>query len=119
MPRQINLDAARAARAEQRAASGVEPITVAVGDSVYRLPDEMPVAVLEAAARLDAIDDEHAGEVPQLVTECVSHLVGAEVYAELIAVHHLTLEDLRDLLGAVATEYGLSLGESPASAPSS
>lgn len=105
----IDLNAARAARAE---AGGLEEKTLVVGDDTYPLPSELPVALLEAVIRAQA------GDIAAFQDAMVA-LFGAETYSELVAKHRLSVEDLVFAIEAVVDDYGVTLGESPASAASS
>lgn len=121
MPRNLDLNAARAARAEARV--GVEPVTITVGEDVYVLPAEMPIAFLERAGALqDAITSksiEEQAKAAGIIVDVVEALVGVDVYRALVDKHGLTFDDLRLIVVDVGGEYGLSLGESSASAASS
>lgn len=107
MARRIDLNAARAARAEARG----EPVTVELGDDVYTLPAEMPASVIGCIARAQA------GE-PSGMLDAMSALVGPD-FDEMVTKHNLSLDDLMVLLEGAAESYGLTTPESSASPASS
>lgn len=105
--RRIDLNALRAARAE---AAG-EPIILTVGDEDVELPPEMPLAVATGFARLASGD-------PTGIDDALGALLGPESN-RIITEHSLTLTDLMELMEAAGALYGVTVGESSASAPSS
>lgn len=104
--KRIDLDARRAARAEKR--GDTQPDVVAVGGDTYELPVELPVGVIDAFGRASS------GDLSGF-TDGVKALVGDEAFGELMARHHLSMEDLEVILTAAMETYGVRLGESSAS----
>lgn len=102
--REINLDAARAARA---AAKG-EPASLTLEGNTYELPIELPVAFVEAV-------------VEERLQEAMGILLGPEVAAELEASTSMSVEDWEELANGIAEVYGIQggLGNLPASTSSS
>lgn len=88
----IDLNARRAARAEQRAKDGVEPMSVIVDGKVYVLAAELPA---------DIIDQVQAGEFGKAIRA----LVGPD-NADLAWVAALTVDDVKDIFEL----YGEQLG---------
>ena len=107
MARRIDLNAARAARAEARG----EPVTVELGDDVYELPAEMPASVIGCIARAQAGD-------PSGMLEAMAALVG-DGFDEMVTKHRLSLDDLMVLLDGASEQYGMTTPESSASPASS
>lgn len=95
MSRVIDLDAARAARAEANA----EPPVVRFGGVDYTLPVELPWAMVEAAA---------GGDANGLVS-AVKLLLGNQWAA--FDAHSPSVADMRTLIEHVATLYGIDPGK--------
>lgn len=118
--RNIDLNAARAARAER---DQDEPIVLTIGEDHYKLPREMPLSYLDAAASMAAYsiseDPEEQAKVPGLIIAAITALVGSDVYTELVSKHGLTFGDLQVIFSEVGDLYGVALGESSASPDSS
>lgn len=118
--RSIDLNAARAARAEKEQD---EPVVILIGEDHYKLPREMPLAYLDAAgemaakARSESEDDQ--ADIPGLVIRSIVALVGEGSYRELVDKHALTFDDLRVIFQQAGELYGVSLGEASASPDSS
>jgi len=124
----LDLNAARAARAEAR---GESSNVLVVGDDRYALPAEMPAAVLDGFMRANAGDFSGVIDALRLVfgtrTELVDSVVEGEppipvvtaIYDELVVTHHLTMDDLVWVLEHVMSSYGVTLGESSGSPTSS
>jgi len=118
--RTIDLNAARAARAEK---NQDEPVVIRIGEDVYKLPREMPLAYIDTAgamalaARSD--DEEEQSRVPELIIKAITTMVGEEAYRELVDKHALTYDDLRVIFQEAGELYGVSLGEPSASGDSS
>jgi hypothetical protein len=93
--RVVDLDAARAARA---AAHEGQPV-IRFGGKDWKLPNELPWAVAEAAG---------AGTA-QSAVEAVKALLGKQwdAFAKL----HPTVEDVRTLLEAIAELYNIDQGK--------
>lgn len=110
MGRDINLDKARAARAEKRPDKG--PPTVTFKDKTFELPLEMPFVFVEAVY---LIQTEESGVVAQsgILTEMAEGLFG-DRYQEFRKLHP-SVPDFEELMEQVADAYSASLGESPAS----
>lgn len=94
--RLIDLNAARAARAEAQS----EPVTLVIGDATLILPAEMPAdfALLGQQGRL---------------REAVVALVGHQ--AEEFFAQRPSMPDIEALCEAAAEVYGVNTGESEAS----
>lgn len=104
MPK-IDLDAARAARREAR---GGDPIELVVGGQTFTLPDEMPLAALEAFALA-------MGGQPAALIDGLGHLIGEENAATIRAQYELSLDDLLVIFEGASEAYGMTQGESSAS----
>jgi hypothetical protein len=113
--RTINLDVIRAARAE----AAEEPIELVFGDEVIPLPVDFPVAVLVAFGRMQGDEEDGSGGDMSGLEDGLSALVGVDVATKLLTEYRIGAFELLDLLTAAAELYGISLGESSASAPSS
>jgi hypothetical protein len=98
-PREIDLDGARAARAE----SASEPVSLVFGGDTFTLPVELPAdfALYAAEGNLRA---------------CVVALLGED--ADAFFAWKPSMDDLTALVTGASKVYGMSEGESPAS-PSS
>lgn len=94
--RRLDLDAARAARAEAEA----EPIVLVVNGEDVTLPGELPLAALEYAARLSAGD-------PEAFTPFLQSLLGTAWEA---LKHDLTVPDLEYLAEHLFELYGIEGG---------
>lgn len=104
MAKTIDLNAHRAAKAEQR---GDETQTVVVGDDRYELAPELPIEVI-------ALFAEAAGGDPLKLLAALKGILG-ESADELITKHRLTVDELRLILDGYLDGFGISLGESSAS----
>lgn len=113
--RTINLDTIRAARAE----ANEETIELVFGDDTITLPPELPVAVLVGFGRLQGTDTDGAGGDPTGLNEGLVALVGEDFAKKLLLEYRLGVFELIDFLSEAAELYGITLGESSASAPSS
>lgn len=102
-PKTIDLNAFRAAAAEANADR--EPLAVAIGDDVYALPLDLPATVMVDFAAVSA------GDVGKIIP-AIDGILGADVTAELLGKHHLTISELKHLLENVLPAYGLDLGNS-------
>lgn len=100
----IDLDAARKARAEQRAKSGRGVPSFKVGGERYELPAELPVEVLEGFGR--AVTDED----PLAVFDALDVLLGAK-RDDIIKEHELSFDDLQTLLEGAMDAYGVEAGK--------
>lgn len=112
----IDLDAARAARAEARRAAGkAGPPVVRLFGKDWPLPPEMPAETAHAFGCLAAGDYSALG--PGM--EALFGKAWAELHqAAREAGDSLSLEDEAFLLEEAMERYGMALPESPASAPS-
>lgn len=110
-PRTIDLDAARAARAEQ---VGPGP-RIRLGGITYDLPPELPMeAILQVAEGL--LDASMAQDAkPEAVRLALKAVLG-EHYDTLRT--QLSAQDSMTLLTGILALYGTSLPEASASAPS-
>jgi hypothetical protein len=95
MAKQFDLNARRAARAEQ------EGKELKIGDDVFTLPNELPLLFLEEIS---------AGKV----RAALAQLVGGDRVEALLS-HGVSQTDLTDVIGEF---YSVDLGESPASTSS-
>lgn len=111
MGERIDLNAARAARREAR--EDDSPDVVVIGDDEYELPLEMPVALLEAFGRAQS------GDASGFTDGVIAILGSREVYEELVEKHHITMDDLVEVMEGAMSSYGVSPGESQASPSSS
>lgn len=107
--RTIDLNAARAARREARKAGEV---TFTIGDDTYELPDELPLAVIDAFGRAQQ------GDVTG-VADALRALVGDEAADELLTKHRFSVDDLEPLLVEASEALGVPLEKSPSSPTSS
>lgn len=118
--RTIDLNAARAARAEK---DQDEPVVIHIGEDVYKLPREMPLAYIDTAGEMALAarseDEEEQSRVPGLIIKAITTMVGEEAYRELVDKHGLTYDDLRVIFQQAGELYGVSLGEPSASGDSS
>lgn len=105
MAETINLDAARAARAEALS----EPHTVILGGERFELPARMPAIALEISGRA------LRGDV-DAVLELFRLLLGEQHRRFLELADDLDLAELGERMGEL---YGVTLGESQASGASS
>jgi len=103
MPR-IDVDAQRAARREKR---GDDPIVIVVAGQDFRLPDELPLDILEELGPL--LD----GKNITTAKPALRALVGDEAYDASDVPW--SVQDLEELAEAVVTAYGLSTTPSSAS----
>ena len=106
----VDLDAARAARAE---ANGEAP-TVKFGGLVFALPTEMPYTIVESVNAMQAAQEGGDGYgITKQLTAIAMDLFG-DRYQEFLGLHPSML-DMQVLLENVAPLYGLTPGESAAS----
>lgn len=111
--KKIDLDASRRARAEQR---GPAP-------SIVFLERDWPLPRSLSADVIELVGEVMAGN-PAGVTSAIETLLGGEVYRELKATAAasgtpLDLDDVTFLLEEVLEVYGVTMGESAASAKTS
>lgn len=104
----IDLNAARRARAE----AGIERHTLTIDDEELELPLELPVELIEAVVRAQS------GDVAAFQDAMVA-VFGEETYGRLRSAHRLSIEDLVFAMETAMDLYGVTMGESPASPPSS
>lgn len=124
--RTINLDQARAARAEAEDAG----VVVKFAGQDFTLPPELPIGVVETAATLGDVQDRHKAargaaraviemEMARVMLSLLrDHLLGPEEWDRFYAARP-SIGDLTELLNQVFTIYGTDLGESQASGSSS
>lgn len=110
MGKRIDLNAARAARAEAR---GDESSVIVIGDNEYPLPPEMPVSLLEAFGRAQS------GDASGFTDGVIALLGSEEIYRTLLDEHVLTMEDLLEVMEGAMAAYGVTPGESKGSSSSS
>jgi hypothetical protein len=101
----LDLDKARAARAE---ATG-ERHTFVWSDETYTLPPDLPLAFLTATSALAR------GETPDVMAMARSLFEDDAAWDRYLAAG-TTGSDIIELVNSVGGVYGLTLGESPASA---
>lgn len=110
MAGQLDLDAARAARAE---ANGERP-TVKFGGQIFELPVEMPFGIVESVNAMQLAQETGDGyEVTKSLAAIAKDLFG-DKYEAFLAFHPSML-DMQALLENIAPIYGLNQGESSAS----
>lgn len=110
MAGQVDLDAARAARAEQ---NGERP-TVIFGGKTFELPVEMPFTIVESVNEMQAASESGDGyTISRKLNEIASDLFG-DRYKEFLE-QHPSMPDMQALLENIAPLYGLNQGESSAS----
>lgn len=103
--RVIDLGAARAAREAARSEAQRKPVTLAWSDDIsFELPVELPADFAMCAREGD-------------LRGAVAALLGADKVEEFFALRP-SMEDLNELVEAAAPVYGITPGESPASASS-
>ena len=95
--RRIDLNAARAARAELDR----EPVFIEIGDDVYELPAELPAEFALVSAEGD-------------LRGAVFALLGQED-AERFFSHRPSFDDLQAMIEGVGASYGIEPGEAKAS----
>lgn len=110
MAGEFDLDAARAARAEQ---NGEHP-TVKFGGKVFTLPVEMPYTIVESINEMNAAQIAGDGYTVTLKLSAIAKDLFGEQYQEFLEFRPSML-DMSALLENVAPLYGLSAGESQAS----
>lgn len=118
--KRIDLDAARRARAEARAAAGQSevPVVVIDGDEVV-LPVELPAGALPAFGALFAIASDPEDDSPDAVRKNLHALAALEESASelfgpawpVLKAKGLSTDDLEELLGGALEVYGVSLPE--------
>lgn len=109
--RNIDLDAARAARREQRAKQ--DPPTITFLGVVHKLPAGLTADVI------DLVGDVMRGD-PSAITGSIRTILGGDAYEEVKRAaaaegEPLELEDVMFLLEGVLDVYGVTLPESKAS----
>ena len=105
MSKEINLDAARAARRETL---GESPCVV-FGGKKFDLEPELPFALVDAL--LDAGDDEIAKVV---IVKAMAQAMFGKKYDAFMKLNP-TMPDIQELVIQITPLYGLTLGESSAS----
>ena len=105
MTRQLNLD-------QRRAEAGREVVNVTVGGEVFRFAPHLPVSVGLQAARLSGASMTPAEQEKTFMAVCAA-MVGDRAAALVEVI------DFEELMYLMTEIYGVDLGESPASAPSS
>jgi hypothetical protein len=108
----INLDQARAARREKLE---INP-TVTFGGAEFEMPIELPLSAVSNLRKLalaTQVNDGDAIEAALLGT--AESLLGPEQYAKFLAFTP-SIGDLAAFIEGIPGEYGLDLGEAPASA---
>lgn len=108
----IDLDAARAARRE----AATEPIIVTLEGDDFVMPAEMPFEVVEKLGPLRDAGD-NAPEAAGALLDLFKALIGDDNFTRFMG-HKPSLDDLKALLEGVLAEYGVTLGEAPASTTS-
>jgi hypothetical protein len=103
--KEINLDAARAARRETLG----ETPTVVFGGETFELEPELPFALVDAL--LDAGDEETAKVA---VVKAMAKAMFGDRYADFMAKNP-SMADVQELVIQITPLYGLTLGESSAS----
>lgn len=106
----MDLDKKRAARKRE---AKKEPVTVKFGGKLFQLPIELPFECVIELASLATQDD---ADAPRIFTGVLQKLLGKQ-YDEFMALGP-SMTDVMELVGGLAEAYGISQGESPASAVS-
>lgn len=106
----IDLDAARAARREANA----EAIVVTLDGDDFSMPPEMPFEVIEKLGPLREVPEDKAPEAAAALLDLFKSLIGENDFKRFMT-HRPSLDDLKELLTGVLKEYGVTLGEAPAS----
>jgi hypothetical protein len=112
--KEIDLDALAAIRRE---AAGKNP-TVKFGGKTFKLPVEMPFAVVEAVGQISSADDDDQKNLimSRLMVELAQALFG-DRYKEFLGLHPST-NDVTALVENISIAYGTDSGESQASGTS-
>jgi hypothetical protein len=112
----INLDKARAARAAKREANGKAPVVV-LGGQRFTLPVELPFSVANLMVKVGTLSQKNdTAGLEGIIEKIIRSMVGDQ-YDEFMK-HLPSLDDITELFEGMLKEYGLSPGESTASAPS-
>lgn len=115
MAKSINLDAARAARSEALE----EAPTLLFKGVEFKLPIEIPFAIVESAATIVAAersgedDDERGGAAAAAIAQMARALLGEE-YDKFLALGP-SMSDMNLILESIGDLYAVNLGESQAS----
>lgn len=108
--RKVDLNKMRAARLEKL---GPGP-TVEFGDVTFQCPAEVPFAVIEAFASLEAADESKDGEKAIVsLKDAVRGMLGDQFDAFM--AQNPATEDMAGLIEIAFAEYGVDLGELSAS----
>lgn len=110
MAGQVDLDAARVARAE---ANGKSP-TIMFGGKTFDLPPEMPFAIVESVGELTKAQEDGDGFATAALLSQIARSLFRDRYQEFLDIGP-SMTDMQTLLENVAGLYGLNTGESPAS----
>ena len=106
----IDLDEARVARREE---AKIKP-TITFGGRVYELPAELPIVATENLKKLAAATKAKDGDaITAALLGAIEALLGDE-YADFLK-NSPSINDLAAVVEGIPAEYGLTLGESPAS----
>lgn len=105
----IDLNKKRAARKRE---AKREPVKVKLGDDVFTLPAELP---FECVALLSSLGDDDAN-APEIFRDVLRVLLGSQFEAFLS--HAPSMTDVVEMVNGLTEEYGITLGESEASAES-
>lgn len=109
----VDLDKARAARRE---AQGEAPV-VRFGSRDFVLPMEMPFVVVEHLGQLAQADDTDNAAVAAAILAILGDLFGDQY--EAFMQNKPSMQDLTGMFDGIMAVYGVTVGESPASASSS
>jgi hypothetical protein len=106
----LNINEARAARAE---AKGEAPV-VEIDDETFTMPIELPIDVAVAIGRLSkASASEDNDEAVGALLDIVKALFG-DAYDSFMA-HRPSVQDIEFLMNGLVEQYGMSTGEAEAS----
>jgi len=113
--RKVDLNKMRAARLEKLSPGPV----VEFGTETFQCPPEIPFAVIEAFANLEAADQAQDGDRSILaLKDAVRGILGDDRFDAFMAQKPAT-EDMAGLIEVAFAEYGVDLGELQASPGSS
>ena len=106
----IDLNKRKAARKRE---GKKQPIVVKMGTDTFELPAEMP---FESVVAFISMTKKNGPDVSKVFTDVLKQLLGTQ-YAKFMG-HNPSLEDIVELVEGLMDEYGMAVGESPASAVS-
>lgn len=102
----IDLNKKRAARKRE---GKQQPVVVTFGKETFKLPPELP---FEAVSLIGQLDDDGTNG-PKIFSQMLVVLLGDQL--EKFMAQGPSMADIMELVFGLTEEYGLTLGESPAS----